>query len=133
MKDLIEKLEAADGPSRELDAEIGCKLHGNNYGLASALNSYAVMPEKDDRVETGHYWEVCSGASTLIKSLKYSSSIDAAMTLIPDGWDLFSVNLIQGDFEYDVAVSRGRGPYGCQHKSIPIAICIAALRARERK
>lgn len=57
MTSLIERIEAAMGPCRELDAEIACR----------------VKPWR----------EMCS---LLVKMPPYTSSIDAALTLVPDGW-----------------------------------------------
>lgn len=58
MKELIERIEGAEGPSRELDAEI------------IKLVSRGVLD--------GEYWTLPA----------YTASLDAAMTLVPEGWNV---------------------------------------------
>jgi hypothetical protein len=104
MTDLIERLEAATGPSWELDASI----------------NYAVNPH----------------ASGIYGHPPYTTSIDAALTLVPEGWTGLDIISYQRRTRYTVELSRlldddveedlrtGRGP------TIAIALCVAALRAR---
>lgn len=125
-KELIEALEKAEGPGIALDAEIYCATHGHceRDGGAVILRCS----------ETGH-------KKTKFAPPAYTSSIDAALTLVPDGW------LLQiSDWEDERL--RARGPwqailtrYGerdkmasfktrCNHAPTPaIALCIAALKA----
>lgn len=127
MKELLEKLLSATGPDRRLDTEIGLALDietawsGDLRQLGYAENVFIAL-----------------GAQP------YTASIDAALTLVPDGWawalhhhrDCTGANAVpfakvsraswnkrhnEAEF-YKEAHSRGATP--------AIAICIAALKAR---
>ena len=90
--DLIARLEAAEGPSRELDALIRCALFKK--------------------------------PSAFIKP--YTFSIDAALTLVPEGWEW----TIESGGHVELVKDRMRGPYIEGNAVTPaLAICIAALRA----
>lgn len=121
--DLIERLEAATEPSRELDKDIVCVKDGRNPA--------------DYRIDAQFYFALP----------RYTSSIDAALTLVPGGmdWDVGYLNvngekpvahvmrqIKHSDPEYDgdgahyiSFASKGATP--------AIALCIAALKAREPK
>lgn len=124
LNDLIARLEAAEGPSRELDARITAVL--NNPGKPfEEINWIAA--------------EAAWGAHAFPL---YTASIDAAMTLVPKGW-----HILLSDWEH--AKLRERGPwqciitqpgtrdtfeprFRCDHAPTPaLALCIAALRARQ--
>lgn len=106
MSDLIERLEAATGPLFVLDEEI-----------------HALLP-----------------VPKLIIPPAYTASIDAALTLVPEGWE--GVSLDQG-WRCDkgpggASAYLAEKQYGdclrtrAEHdSSMPLAICIAALKARE--
>lgn len=117
--DLIERLEAAGWPDRELDAEIAPIM-----GLRI--------------VDEGHQiGRVCYDANNHGVPLpRYTASIDAALTLVPEGWTyegrqgpsgfphIWTLSTIKsGDVRYTTVTGRAR--------STALALCIAALRARE--
>ena len=115
--EIIVALEAATGPDRKLDAKI-------------LLAAYPGLGLKKGFGE-GYYSS--SGIHTAVEF--YTDSIDAALTLVPDGWrknvildpdaaDFPASVMIAHGFSHD-QVFRGAG------KSLPLALCIAALRARE--
>jgi hypothetical protein len=109
--ELADRIEAAEGPSRELDAEITRMLY-REAGCAVA---------DDFAVEA--VWE-------------YTSSIDDALTLVPEGWttdryhqgpsgqahwwDL--VRIRDGEHRYTKASSKAA--------TAALALCAAAVRAR---
>lgn len=62
--DLITRLESADGPDRELDCRIWCAMRGADFDLYSQ-----VVPNFNE-------WQ----------APRYTASIDAALTLVPEGW-----------------------------------------------
>ena len=77
MQELIARLEAATGPSRELDAEIWCAANSKKFlrfdGMAMTRGN-VFFHERDDgtaKIECSHP--------------RYSSSLDAALTLVPEG------------------------------------------------
>lgn len=131
--DLIERLEKATGPDRELDGDIAAalKLHPKGWrrGVKEA-SATASWWSKDDRDR--------------YDAPPVTKSIDAALTLVLEGW---SWNVTGGDLS-----AEGK-PYACiaskdviggpepwleerdvkeATASTPaIALCIAALRARK--
>lgn len=115
--ELIAALEAATGPSRELDAHIHA----------------ARFPELQSPpwVNRGGVWvDTSSEDPNMAFPAQYTSSIDAAMSLVPDGWD-WCVACISGNWdaqvgEADTFMAEGAG----SKASAAIALCIAALKAR---
>lgn len=111
--ELIARLEAATGPSRELDKAILLALGYSWRGMA--------YWSRDD----SHTWE---------GSTNFTASIDAALTLVPDGasWD---VRWKSGDKNASVTFyPPGDDPDDYFHvweaATPALAICIAALRAK---
>lgn len=143
MQDLIDKLESATEGSRELDAHLSAALLGNGaYAAVSEFNGAWCVYRGEDR----------SGRARVVSSnrgdvpdvrLHYTTSLDAALTLVPegDGW-LISDKPFAEIFR-PLRVLAGRptaladrvGVFGDKEirKSTPaLALCIAALRAREQ-
>lgn len=120
MRDLIERLERATGPDRELDAAIIFALYPgaqvNQYCVGDTepvvFHAEPLVPNKHDLPE-------------------FTKSLDAALTLVPDGWmwDVSSSGcawiMRNDDSICDSQIVIG----GIE--SPAIALCIAALRARE--
>ena len=107
MKDLIERLEKALGPDRELDEAIVIEVPVTNGFL---------QPDRHGGFEVLHY----------------TASIDAALTLVPTAaiWTLepdaaWVRQLSADDVDEFQGHLSGRGG-----KCTAIALCIAALRAR---
>ena len=110
MRDLIERLEAATGPDRDLDIAIW------RAGLRpDAPATFVPLPWLHN----------------------YTSSIDDALTLVPEGWkwSLFSADDRAKACAYIVpAMGRLPWPEWVEdiHAATPaLALCIAALKARE--
>lgn len=107
MENLIAALEASEGPSQELDMRI--------YN--------AIYPDGADYVDP--------------KEPRYTSSLDAAITLIPTGWrveEWFIGADKSSCIELDFFPKEGHIPTanGSHECSAAIALCIASLRAREK-
>lgn len=110
---LVERIEAATGPNCDIDAEIA-KLQGFRI------------------VEEGHpLGRRCYGKDhrgTAIPA--YTRSIDAAVTLVPEGW----LRIFGDDPDSGKAVAGlyndGEDDAKSIAETIPLAICAAALRAR---
>jgi hypothetical protein len=125
LTELAARCEAATGPDRELDAEIAAKLCGGS----------AVSPID----LSGRYWK--PGARGFCIAPAYTASIDAALTLVPEGWgwhmrcypelNLSLCELYADEHAEDEGVDyfRGRSKFATPTP----AICAAALRAREPK
>jgi hypothetical protein len=117
-------IERAEGPSRELDAEI----------LAS-LGTHVL--EKRERDKKKWWYKVGGRQYERIRPgiPRYTSSIDAALTLVPEGWHWMAATA-EGDFIRGTASVRDRdgGPSFTSAAATPaLAICAAALRAKEPK
>jgi len=114
--DLIERLEKATGPVRELDLECWW------WGKAS----HSVQPMDADYKAFN---------LKMNDAPRYTSSIDSALTLVPEGWG-WLVRDFKGDGEEgayaDVPHLTIESNMDGQafHKIPAIALCIACLRAR---
>lgn len=120
--DLIERLEKATGPDRELDEQIQAAISGATLEKqADGRNAY----HRDG------FW------ISIGKVLPYTSSIDAAMTLALDGWILDSMSdeatgrvcelVITG---CAVEVTNGQFMAPCTAATRPLALAGAWLKAR---
>lgn len=110
MRDLIERIEAAEGPSRELDAEIA-KAVGAEHGSREKVSMES---------RSIYYIDECAPA--------YTASLDAAMTLVPEGfdWAVFRTN-------GGLTVHAWCGSREDVFAATPaLALCAAALRAKEQ-
>ena len=118
MVDLIARLQAAEGPDRELDAEI-CALTAPDIGLHR---------------QDGEWFYDCSIGRGRAVISHYTASVDAALSLVPDNlfWlagkariqpsePLYGAQLI---LPPNTLVSEGE-----HNTSVAIALCIAALKA----
>lgn len=128
MKSLIAKLEAATEGSRELDAEIWRHL-----GLAPAIGD-GVWDWKYMGNGAWHQSEMESTWGRHAAAPHYTTSLDAALTLVPDGlgrgcW-AFSRDHY-GGCHADVwrNAEFNRKEHGSS-KTPALALCIAALKAR---
>lgn len=129
LSELIAKLEQASAPDRELDAEIACAARFPEHRPARKgdhAGVHGVDPESD---WAGHIY-VPTG---FLVAYSYTRSIDDAMTLVPEGWNLriaendkhwWWAELREGFETSYRRVEIGRSP------TPALALCIAALRAR---
>jgi hypothetical protein len=117
MKDLIERLEKATGPDRVLDGAIFC----------------ACAPRMAE------CWPHWSKQERLDMPAHYTSSVDAALTLVPEGWGISQLEDERENEEDPDKITgcyvRLAGPSRCGfastiHHTRAIALCIAALKAR---
>jgi hypothetical protein len=114
--ELADRCEQATGPDRELDAEIA-EASGN-------------MPEDYQRAThygepRPYFWHKFEHEGEIIP-LRYTASLDAAMTLVPEEawWSVMRAPCAEG-YDAEVASDDPR------HAATPaLALCAAALRAR---
>ena len=106
---LIARLEATEGPSRELDCEIHEAL---GHEVILGAGKHPMNRTGGGRVP------------------KYTASLDAAVSLVPEGWEVVlewyrsegMARLSRNGLDAD-SLSAGKTP--------ALALCIAALKARE--
>lgn len=105
VNDLIARLERATGPHRGIDAAIQKHFPADDAKEAAFLNG------RD-------YPDL------------FTSSIDAALTLVPEGFTrAVDATVPEAGIRVDLHGKNCNNYFG-DHKSEPIATCIAALRAR---
>ena len=117
MKSLLLKLEQAEQGSRELDVAIW-HLVETRFQRSEIMVGWSVVPRgnrtvKDDVFAPG-----------------YTTSLDAAMTLVPEGMGWGCVSNC-GDAPATASCgSRGGLPQGANAATPALALCIASLKAR---
>lgn len=119
LQDLAERIEAADGPDRELDGDI-----------AEAVGAVPPFVHRRDSPEWGSW----SGGRDHWDAPAYTGSLDAAVTLVPEGYSFNLGNDVRGwaDVWFDVPVYDGK-PYEGRAATPALALCAASLRARHPK
>lgn len=134
MKDLIERLEKATGPDRELDAAIGaaCEIV-DDFDPSVLLDPVFYRGDECGRIR------IYSGKiDPSVKHHKYTrdarpftASIDAALTLVPEGVD-WGVGHLMG-WRYRAGIKfPDLSTFEADDYATPaIALCIAALKARQ--
>jgi len=105
MKDLIKKLEAATEGSREFDAKVAEVIGFFDGQRASYSLNIDLIPY-------------------------YTTSIDAALTLVPEGWSRPWIKRHNGH-HWSVELHQPSTERQGRHKELPLALCIAALKARD--
>lgn len=128
-QELIVALEKATGPDRELDALIYC-----------ATNAPPEGADKIWAVGVDVFWAggTVKQGPLFLKGVNlpaYTSSIDAAMTLVPEGWYCVEI-LRDNEGEWVPRLhqnKRGLLSAHANHPRLSIALCIAALKARDAK
>ena len=122
---LIEKLEAATEGSRELDAEIWHAANPTKYervaGQQSGLYPRGFNPEMKAQ------WLARRMAD---KAPHYTTSLDAALTLKPEGHRIRLWEHHTGSFGCDLFKGDGGFLWKAHAPSLALALCIAALKAR---
>jgi len=117
MANLLRELELASGPDRALDR---------------AIATAAGWRRKNGQVGEDDYWKLGDWSWTREDNEhppRYTASIDAALTLVPEGltWQVTGRVREDGDYFADVDVS-----HRCDSAHNPaIALCIAALKVRD--
>lgn len=121
IESLIERLAALSGPNGELEAEIWLAVTDG-----ATRNKWSYVHEATGR-ECG-VDETRDKFGHLVSVPRFTESIDAAMTLVPEGWiwDLASTGaawvMPNGAIDGQIVIGGVERP--------AIALCIAALRAR---
>lgn len=147
--ELIERIESA-APSKALDRQIALAVGWHRYSPSETGRKYPGWIAPEDFI--GEYVGADGRRTPKLDSLHgteirrdprpYSTSIDAAMTLVPDGleWELFGYDAKRdpryGRFQARIKLLRYEddpeelGPQGIADASTPaLALCGAALKA----
>jgi hypothetical protein len=121
--ELAERCEQATGPDCELNREVaqaaGWRKGGKVWALGSSLQGWAPpgAPSKDLRLDVPHY----------------TASLDAAMTLVPEGWYLGDLTQCNEDDVPQACLTEIDEPCrdaGASASTLALSLCAAALRAR---
>lgn len=127
-RDLAARVEALSGPDREVDVliEIACGPDSAKITRimeGSPLNTIHEIARAADR----------EGQAVFFRVPAYTASLDAAMTLVPEGWDgaLYlrtdshkpEVQLETPEMRLSFTMAEGAA------ETLPLALCAAALRA----
>ncbi|NVD45720.1 hypothetical protein [Qipengyuania atrilutea] len=114
---LTNKLEQATEGSRELDAEIWLALVADEKAL-KAYHEGAKISAK----------EAAFRADYMMDGMRYSSSLDAAMSLVPEG---YHVELERwADNRGRCEINWPSNTVNAWGSTLPLALCIAAIRSR---
>lgn len=124
---LAERVEAATGADRELDAAIYQALNPHMRPIPNCETWRFFDPAKTNHMTAAKYF-LGGNATGVAKS--YTSSFDAAMSLVPSGCE-WSVNWC-GNSVANVNRIDVDYPVHCGHAATPaLALTAAALRARK--
>jgi hypothetical protein len=120
---LIARVEAATGADRELDAEISVAVGRHETHIERRSDGTAkLLPWRGDGTGSG-----------IVECRRYTASLDAAVSLVPSGWD-WSVNASCFGYVRGLPqAGQDMDPEGwCRNAATPaLALCAAALRARQ--
>lgn len=134
MKDLIEMLEKATGPDRDIDLACHILLSGRKWEFSQAwLNNRDIIHTAvtDEDREDMEVW----GTLPHVRMLpRYTASLDAALTLVPSGHEWRAGDDLENRSAWasisDDVWDEANGEIIAIGKTPAIALCIAALKAR---
>lgn len=133
--DLIERLEKATGPDRELDVLIAAEINWQGPLVHRPIKQYISdvggLSEAVKDIESGH-------PLNAFRCIPYyTTSIDAAITLVPEGFAYAVTSEGQAELRpFSCVLSRktlsdgARRTFIAHGKTTAIALCIAALKPR---
>ncbi len=123
MEELIKRLRSTAGADRELDADIAVAIHGGDIEWRVANYTMQHYPARK-YASANHV-----GGYGFDHVPRYTESIDAAVSLVPEGltWQVTGRVKEDGDYFADVDII-----HRCDTAPNPAtALCIAALLARK--
>ena len=124
---LASACEKANGPDRELDCGIAVGLHGGHIRWRQAVGTMESYPVRDYTSSAHVQGYGCDHISA------YTASLDAAMSLVPEGLRFYVDNGTVDSTSHACAFAGRDGGVtgGCKIAATPaLALCAAALRAR---
>ena len=128
LEELAARCEAAMGADRELDARIRAALYAPEGATIerSPINGAWCVYSGTDRSGRPRLFYPSGHVSNEHWSGAYTTSIDAALTLVPKGAEW----TIQNNKPKPMAIVTGTDRYVCA-TTPALALCAAALRARQ--
>lgn len=134
MKDLIEKLGQAMGPSRVTDFELHLAIVGDPLWPSHDMKGRITNPHSRMSDYLASFRDVIDADDQDFDFPRYTASIDAALNLAPCGgfWSASHGRVHSGE---PIGAARLFTPLTellaeAEAMSVPLAICIAALKAR---
>ena len=112
---LAERIEAAEGPSLVLDRDVALAILPNEKTINGC----------DARVSV---WD--GNGRTQLTVRPYTASLDAAMTLVPGNEDIAMATINGRAY---AGYGPERGVSDSQAATLPLAICLAAIRATQAR
>lgn len=126
---LIARLERATGPSNDLDEAIAAVAL-----TPDGVDRLVAVPGASAPVQMYRYPDGSRGSAR-----RFSHSLDAALTLVPEGWTVARINQ-NDDRTWAVELRRGfltsytAVVFGSKEHKDPtpaLGVCVASLRARQ--
>ena len=113
--ELADRCEKAEGPDRELD-----------YAVSEGVGKGCVRRERE-------VWRDYAEETGGLVIARYTASIDAALTLVPEGWSKSLYDADNGDGLCELNRESDDHEVQTRGKTWPLALCAAALKARANK
>lgn len=130
MDELIAELERATEGSRELDGLIWKTLEPPSYQEAKSMLAGA-LPKDCPKEERENILQERLNSN----ARHYTTSLDAALTLVPEGW-AGGGRIVAPCGPYQIeflGVKNDRGMANGEGETPALALCIAALKARMKE
>lgn len=134
--ELAERCEKSDGTDRELDVLIKSEIDGYDVRWdGNLLLAKSRRPPRDEyrlgSIDPGVKARNFSVAWSMPDFPRYTASLDAALTLVPEGMEMIFSD-IYNIARADVGLNDQNGPWSGEHKGadLRLALCAASLRAR---
>jgi len=126
MTDLIERLQAAHVGSRELDAEIALELGWTFEKRGTDRKAWWRKPGEEKA-----YMRASNTFDSARPSMSWTTSIDAALTMLLPGWEWSLASETNGPYEAYV-YNKATGVFYLIEAATPaLALCITILKSHK--
>lgn len=138
MNDLIERIEAASGPDREIDCLIAVAASNEPTARVAYLAGYRWYKKPGaGRIPFAGAFGSGADLGMIFHERRYTDSIDAALALVPEGfeWSLEyqAGHHVSSDVECMIAIAKLGDPcrdWESESYTPALALCAAALKVR---
>lgn len=132
---LIARIEAATGPDRALDAEIAAMMKACPPNAPGWVKNWSGLWAAAPKINYGAVgvWGIDDTLKTWWNALKFTKSLDDAMTLVPDGsfWNILTSDANLSRYDAVVVASRLDQHFEFTRAATPaLAVVAAVLKAR---